>query len=103
MVRAAEAYMAERAAELPAMAEVVRAAGASLRSLTEAFRKFRGTTPSQFLREQRLQGVRRDLQTALPGQTVAEIAAAWFYINKGDFVRLYRQRFGETPSRTLRR
>ena len=85
------------------MAEVARATGTSLRSLTEAFRKFKSTTPSQFSREQRLRGVRRDLQTALPGQTVAKIAAAGFYINKGDFVRLYRQRFGETPSQTLRR
>ncbi|WP_062218654.1 MULTISPECIES: AraC family transcriptional regulator [unclassified Aureimonas] len=103
VVRAAEAYMSEHAADLPTMAEVARAAGTSLRSLTEAFRRFRGTTPSQFLREQRLQRVRRDLETALPGQTVAEIAAAWGYINKGDFARAYRQRFGETPSTTLRR
>ncbi|WP_427025631.1 AraC family transcriptional regulator [Aureimonas ureilytica] len=103
VVRMAESYMAERAAELPAMTEVARAAGTSLRALSEAFRRFRGYPPSQFLREQRLQGVRRDLQAAAPGSSVADIAAAWGYINKGDFARVYRMRFGETPSRTLRR
>ncbi len=103
IVRAAESYMAERAADLPPMTEVARACGTSLRALTEAFRRFRGYPPSQFLRERRLQGVRRDLQAALPGQTVAEIAAAWGYINKGDFARTYKARFGELPSRTLRR
>lgn len=103
VVRSAEHYMAERAASLPTMTEVARAVGASLRSLTGAFRKFRGYTPSQFLREQRLQGIRHGLRTATPGQTVAGIAAAWGYVNMGEFARAYRLRFGERPSEALRR
>ncbi|GGB39258.1 AraC family transcriptional regulator [Tistrella bauzanensis] len=102
-VRAAERYMAAHAASLPAMTEVARAAGTSLRSLTGAFRRFRGYTPSAFLREQRLQGVRAALRAAAPGTTVSAIANAWGYINLGEFARSYRGRFGELPSETLAR
>lgn len=102
-VKIAEQYMADHAAELPPMTEVARAAGASLRTLTSAFKKFRGYAPSQFLREQRLQGVRRDLQCAGVGQTVSSVAYVWGYINLGEFARAYRARFGELPSETIRR
>lgn len=101
-VRLAEAYMAEHAASLPAMTEVARAAGVSLRSLTDAFRRFRGYTPSAFLRERRLQEVRRLLQAGGSDMTVSRAAYALGYVNLGEFARSYRARFGERPSETLR-
>ncbi|MEH3117690.1 MAG: helix-turn-helix domain-containing protein [Methylorubrum populi] len=84
------------------MTDVARATGISLRTLTEAFRRFRGYTPSAYLRDQRLQGVRRDLIAAGQGQTVASIANIWGFINLGDFESVYRRRFGEIPSETKR-
>lgn len=102
-VRIAEQYMADHAAGMPTMTEVARAAGISLRTLTDAFRKFRGYAPSQFLREQRLQGVRRGLLNAGPGETVSQVASLWGFMNLGEFARIYRERFGELPSRTLQR
>lgn len=101
-VRAAEQYMIEHAAELPTLADVAQAVGTSVRTLSGTFKTFRGYPPGAFLREQRLQGVRRALQAAPPGIGVAAIAAAWGYINMGEFARSYRQRFGERPSETLR-
>ena len=95
--------MSAHAADVPAMTDVARAVGVSLRSLTEAFRRFRGYPPSQFLREERLQGVRRALLQAGPEQTVASLAAAWGFIHLGEFAAVYAKRFGERPSETLRR
>ncbi|MBY0259746.1 helix-turn-helix transcriptional regulator [Methylobacterium sp.] len=102
-VTAAERYMIEHAAALPTMVDVARAVGTSLRTLTGAFRRFRGYAPSAFLREQRLQGVRRDLLAARPDQTVSSLAYVWGYINLGEFAKAYYRRFGELPSETLRR
>lgn len=103
IVKRAEQYMVDHAAELPTMAEVAGAVGASLRTMTGAFKSFRGYAPSAFLREQRLLGVRRDLLAAGPRQTVASIAIVWGYINLGDFARAYMERYGELPSATLKR
>lgn len=102
-VRAAEQYMAEHAAELPTIAEVARAVGTSVRTLSGAFRAFRGYAPSAFLRAQRMQGVHRALRAARPDETVAWVASQWGYVNMGEFARSYRLRFGELPSETLRR
>lgn len=102
-VRAAEQFMIEHAAELPTMADVARAVGTSVRTLSAAFKSFRGYPPSAFLREQRLQGAHRVLSAAPLGASVSAIAAAWGYINMGEFARSYRLRFGERPSDTLRR
>ncbi|ATN37248.1 AraC family transcriptional regulator (plasmid) [Rhizobium sp. ACO-34A] len=102
-VKIAEQYMADHAADMPSMTEVAQAAGTSLRTLTDAFRKFRGYTPSSFLREQRLQGVRRGLLASDAGESVSQVAYIWGFINLGEFARVYRNRFGELPSQTLRR
>lgn len=102
-VRLAEQYMTDHAASLPTMGEVAAAAGTSIRSLTAAFRKFRNYAPSDFLREQRLQGVRRDLISSEAGKTVSMVAYRWGYISLGEFAKAYNARFGERPSETLRR
>jgi AraC-like DNA-binding protein len=55
-VRAAEQYMIEHAADLPTIADVAKAVGTSIRTLSGTFKAFRGYAPSVFLREQRLLG-----------------------------------------------
>ena len=95
--------MTDHAASLPTMGEVAAVAGTSIRSLTAAFRKFRNYAPSDFLREQRLQGVRRDLISSEAGKTVSMVAYRWGYISLGEFAKAYKARFGERPSETLRR
>ena len=104
-VRAAEEFMSANAANLPTLAEVAGAVGTSVRSLSGAFSRFRGMTPGAFLREQRLQGARRDLLATDPqsGTTVAVIASRWGYLNLGEFAGIYRRRFAELPSHTLQR
>lgn len=102
-VLVAERYLQEHAHEAPTLGELARAAGVSVRTLTGAFRAYRGTTPMEALRERRLQGVRAELLAAGTEATVCEVAAAWGYANLGAFAAAYRQRFGELPSQTLGR
>lgn len=102
-VRAAEMIMSEGAKEAPTMSDVAAALGISVRALSGGFRRFRGTTPRQFLMECRLNGLRRDLLTAADGVTVSSVASEWGYVNFGVLAGTYRKRFGETPSQTLSR
>jgi AraC-like DNA-binding protein len=102
-VKQAEEYIRNRAREAPTLSQIAAASGVSVRTLSDSFRQFRGLTPMAFLRERRLEGVRKELLTAPPGATVAAIANLWGYASLGAFAALYFRRFGEYPSTTLSR
>ena len=72
----------------------------------EAVRR-RGDTGENLveLLERRLDAVRQTLMAAMPGDglSVTEAAQRWGFGHLGNFSVLYRQRFGESPSTTLRR
>lgn len=76
----------------------------SPRSIQMGFRDDLGTTPIAFVRDRRLDAVRRALLGAIPGDglTVTEAASRWGFNHLGNFSQVYRQRFGESPSQTLR-
>lgn len=101
-LRLAEDYMMAHLRDLPTREEVARAAGVSVRSLTEAFLKARGQSPMAFQREMRLRAVREELRLAQGERTVTDIAFGWGFLHPSQFAKLYRQRFGELPSQTLR-
>ena len=103
VIRMAEEYIIEHAADAPTLAEIAQNVDISVRNLTMNFKKFRGCTPGQFLREQRLQAVRKELLVGDQRQTVSQIAASMGYIHMGEFAKAYRKRFGERPSETLKR
>ncbi|WAZ19572.1 AraC family transcriptional regulator [Streptomyces cinnabarinus] len=85
------------AARLAAIAQV------SVRTLQEAFRKHVGMPPMAYVSEVRLERVHGQLRAAAPGSTtVAEVAYQWGFAHLGRFARRYRERYGETPSQTLR-
>ncbi len=100
-VREAEHYMVRHARQAPTVSEIAAAAGVSVRTLSAAFRRFRGMTVQDFLREERLKGVRADLLAAGPQGCVRTIAAQWGYCSMGLFAANYRRRFGELPSASL--
>lgn len=102
VVRVAEEYIVEHAGDSPTLAQIAQAANVSVRSLSLNFKKFRGSTPGQFLREQRLQTARKHLIAAGQGQTVQKIAHRLNYTHMGEFAKAYRERFGELPSDTLK-
>lgn len=77
--------------------------GTSRRKLNYAFQDVLGTTPVKYLRNLRLNGVRRALREAGPETTVQDTASHWGFWHLSQFARDYRQLFGELPSATLRR
>lgn len=104
-VRRSLEYIEQHLAEPISMADLARYASVSIRSIQAGFREDLGTTPVAYIRDQRLDKVRRALLAALPtdGLTVGRVAERWGFSNPGSFSVRYRQRFGESPSQTLRR
>ena len=102
-LKVAESFVVENALRAPTVEEVAAEAGLSVRNLHALFVKFRGMSPSQFIRERRLTGIRTALRHAKAGTTVSEIATFWGYQNFGNFAAAYKKRFGELPSETLGR
>jgi AraC-like DNA-binding protein len=87
----------------PTVADLAAHAGVSIRALQEAFRRYVGMTPNEYLRDVRLRRVREELRVARPGdRTVAAVAYSWGFNHLGRFAAMYVERFGELPSDTLR-
>jgi len=102
-VRLAEAYLDAHLDTPLRMEALVRATGVSFRSIQLAFKKYRGYSPSCFLRNRRLDKARDLLRRACPATTVLSVALACGFSSQSKFSRLYKERFNETPSVTLHR
>ncbi|GAA1521402.1 AraC family transcriptional regulator [Nocardioides humi] len=78
--------------------------GVSARSLQRHFRDHVGVTPRQYLQQVRLARVHDDLRAARPGSglTVADVALRWGFTHVPRFAGAYLDRYGESPSTTLR-
>lgn len=79
-------------------------AGVSARSLQRHFRDHVGVSPRQYLQQVRLARVHADLRAAVPGSglTVADVALRWGFTHVPRFAGAYLERYGESPSTTLR-
>lgn len=100
-VRLAAEHLAAHAAEPLRMTDLAMAMGVSLRALQLGFHRHRGQSPSEFLRDRRLELAR----TLLRGEervTVAEVARRCGFESMGHFSARYRARYGELPSRTAK-
>ncbi|MDQ0390703.1 helix-turn-helix domain-containing protein [Labrys monachus] len=75
--------------------------GLSSRRLQYAFRAAFDRTPMQWVTLRRLEAVHRRLQFARDGENLTGVAGAYF-TNLGDFARLYKRRYGQLPSQTLK-
>ncbi|MFE3069510.1 AraC family transcriptional regulator [Streptomyces sp. NPDC059247] len=75
----------------------------SVRRLQESFREYVGMSPMAYVREVRLDRVREELRAAAPDEvSVSEVAWRWGFGHQGRFAARYREKYGESPSRTLR-
>jgi AraC-like DNA-binding protein len=102
-VRKAEEFIVAHVGDAIGIEDIVAASGVSMRSLYDGFRRFRGTSPMEFLRTLRLGRVRADLLGARPGTRVSAVAARWGFFQFGRLAAQYRRHYGETPSATLQR
>ncbi|WP_433652465.1 AraC family transcriptional regulator [Micromonospora zamorensis] len=102
-LRRAMAYAEAHADRAVTVTDLAAEARLSVRALQNAFRRHRDMTPSQYVRQVRLDRAHRDLQAADPstGATVAAIAARWGFTHPGRFSTDYRRAYGHSPRRTL--
>jgi AraC-like DNA-binding protein len=78
--------------------QVARAVGVTVRHLNRAFAT-EGTTVAQYVQGRRLDCARVDLTaTSMAGSRIADVAARWGFASQAHFTRLFRARFGCTPS-----
>jgi AraC-like DNA-binding protein len=98
--RACELMLAQPDEPL-SMLELCGRVGASRRKLNYCFQDVLGTSPMQYLRAVRLNGVRRELRNGA-AQAVQDAAARWGFFHMGQFSTDYKKQFGELPSATLR-
>lgn len=105
VVREAMDYIEAHLRDRLGVADIARGVHMSVRAVQKGFRDELGTTPMLYLRDRRLERVRAELADALPsdGVTVTEVAQRWGFHHLGGFAVLYRKRWGESPSATLRR
>jgi AraC-like DNA-binding protein len=85
------------------VADLVQATGVAGRTLFKHFKDFKGVSPMRYARNARFEQVRQALLRGDAEQGVTEIAASCGFGHPGRFAVEYRQRFGESPSQTLRR
>lgn len=101
-VRRAIEFMQANIARPIALADIVQASGASARSLQAGFRRFKESTPMNYLRQLRLGAVRAELLDARSRDSIASIAQRWGFTHIGSFSAAYQQAYGELPSETYR-
>ncbi|HWC21788.1 MAG TPA: AraC family transcriptional regulator [Flexivirga sp.] len=98
VTRVIDAIEADPAASWTA-ANLAQVAGVGVRRLQRGFQEYVGKSPSQVLLEIRLEHAHRAL-LADPHAPVADIAWSAGFTHLGRFAAAYRERFGQTPSRT---
>ena len=103
-VRRAMDLIEEHAHEPLTVEDIAEAVGASVRALQSGFRRHVGSSPLTYLRDVRLELVHEALREADPnrGPSVTDLALSHGFTHLGRFAQAYRERFGVTPSDTLR-
>ncbi|QBK06521.1 AraC family transcriptional regulator [Hylemonella gracilis] len=106
----AERYMEEHAGSALRLVDIATAAGTPTRTLLEAFKRFRATSPMQHLQALRLERAHALLRAgaseprngaAQETTSVATIAFDCGFTHLGRFAQAYRRRYGVPPSVTL--
>jgi AraC-like DNA-binding protein len=86
------------------LVDLCRVTGVGVRTLQRAFREYFGLSISEYLKTLRLAAAHRDLEAAEPSrESVTAVALRRGFPHLGRFSVEFRDRFGESPSETLRR
>jgi AraC-like DNA-binding protein len=99
----AEDLILDRLAEPITIVEIAKQVGLTTRALQRGFLQHLGMTPTQYIRDRRLERAHNDLATSDPATTrVADVAARWGFPHLGRFAQNYRLKYGLPPNQTLR-
>jgi len=103
IIRMAMDFVEQNDRECLSVEQLATAAGVSERTLRDAFLRYFGAPPVQYLNRRTLHQVRKALKAADPSvATVTSIATQFGVWQFGRMARDYRLLFGELPSETLR-
>ena len=97
-------YMSNHLTRDISIADLCSVTGVTDRTLRNGFQELFGISPNKWLKLERLVAVRRELNVADPKHDqVSQIANKYGFSQLGHFAKEYKQRFGESPSETLRK
>ncbi|CAB3705974.1 MULTISPECIES: AraC family transcriptional regulator [Achromobacter] len=101
-VRSVQDYLQAHAHEPVTAEQLARIAGVSVRSLYAGFKEFLGVSPMHYLRDLRMERAHAEL---ISGETrnIAGVALRWGFAHMGRFSAGYKERYGVSPSQSLRR
>jgi AraC-like DNA-binding protein len=102
-VRLVEEYIAAHWNQPVSIEGLAVAANASARSVFHTFKAFRGYSPMNFLKQERLRHAREMLSKPASHESVTNVTFACGFGNMGRFAHEYQKVFGEMPSETLNR
>lgn len=100
-VRRAEVFIQANARSDIGLADIVEASGVARRTLYDAFKRFRGITPMNLLKNVRLDGAYDELSRPEVRKSITDVALGWGFKHTGRFSMAYKKRYGESPSATL--
>ncbi|WP_241098597.1 helix-turn-helix transcriptional regulator [Providencia huaxiensis] len=101
-VRRVQEYLEAHAHEPITVEQLALIAGVSLRSLYAGFKEFLDISPMQYLRDLRMERVRAELLSG-EATSVTGVALRWGFTHMGRFSAEYKQRYGETPSKSMKK
>jgi transcriptional regulator GlxA family with amidase domain len=88
---------------VPSVDELCQRLHVSRRTVQNSFRSVAETTPLNYLRSVRLNGVRRTLMsTPASHLSIGDAAAQWGFYHLSHFAAEYQELFAELPSHTAR-
>lgn len=91
------------AIQVPSVVELCERLQVSRRTVQNSFRTVAETTPVNYLRSVRLNGVRRELMsTGMSALSIGDAAFKWGFFHLSHFAAEYQNLFGELPSQTKR-
>ena len=99
----ARAALEADAAEPLDLEKLARLSGIGVRSLQLGFKRHFGESISGVLQDIRLERLNARLLKARPGERVIDIAFDLGFAHQGRMAHVYRAKFGESPSATLRK
>jgi AraC-like DNA-binding protein len=103
-VRKAHAFIESHLHEDIKLGDIATAAGVSSRLLQKAFSLHCGCPPMRFVAQERLQGIRQELERRSTTDTkIVDVMMDYGLTQGGKFAKEYQQLFGEKPSDTLKR
>lgn len=101
VVKKAEEFMRDNLFDPPTRTEIAAHCGVSVRTLSDAFRKFKNVSPMEYLKQLKYEGVYRELLENQDG-CLRDIAGKWGIHHMSLFSREFKKRYGVLPSELTR-